>query len=63
MRTKGSCKFEPYYKVEKYNELICAWNPIQKVFPSKEQAEHFASTKGYTKTRVLKFTEKGVIYE
>tara|TARA_R110000868_G_scaffold278748_2_gene538864 strand:- start:1422 stop:1613 length:192 start_codon:yes stop_codon:yes gene_type:complete len=62
MRTKGSCQFDPYYKVERYDERIGAWRPIQKTFPSADLANHFAL--GYAKARIMRFSEKGVeIYQ
>jgi len=60
MRKKGSCQFAPYYKVERYDERIGAWKPIQKSFPSKDLAEQFANGTGYEKTRIMQITEKGV---
>jgi len=60
MRTKGSCQFAAYYKVERYDERISVWKPIQRSFPSKELAEQFANGTGYEKTRIMHITEKGV---
>jgi hypothetical protein len=38
MRTKGSCRFEPYYKVEWYNHTAFCWHVIQKAYPSEQKA-------------------------
>jgi hypothetical protein len=60
MRTKGSCRFAAYYKVERYDDKIGAWRPIQKSFPTQKAAETFAAGTGYAMWRLLRVTEKGV---
>jgi hypothetical protein len=60
MRTKGSCRFEAYYKIEHYDNRFCVWRVIQKSFSSAAAAEAFAIGTGYEKTRVIKITEKGI---
>jgi len=60
MRTKGSCRFAAYYKVEHYDQRFCVWRVIQKAFDSITAAESFAIGAGYEKTRVIKITEKGI---
>ena len=37
MRTKGSCRFAPYYKVEWYDATALCWRVIQKAFSTEEQ--------------------------
>lgn len=60
MRTKGSCRFAAYYKIERFDHRIAAWRPIQKTFPSVELAELFAKGTGYDSYRILRIDEKGV---
>lgn len=60
MRTKGSCQFHPYYKVERYDDKIMAWTPIQKVFRSIDDAKTCCYEDKSEKRRVMRFTEKGV---
>ena len=55
MRTKGSYRFEAYYKLEKYDDRKCCWTPIQKPFPSFTDADK-ARPKG--KTRVMRVEGK-----
>lgn len=41
-RTKASVRFDPYYKVQWYDEIICAWRDIQRQFSTPEEAiQHF----------------------
>jgi len=55
MRTKGSCRFDPYYKVEWYDPTALCWRVIQKAHPTEKQARE-AMPK--TKTcRLQKVTE------
>ena len=60
MRTKGSCQFKPYYKVERWDEAMMVWRPIQKTFGSITSAELLAVSTGYIKCRVIKMTETGM---
>lgn len=57
MRTKGSCRFEPYYKLEFYDPKIGAWRVIQKSFVSFDAAKQ-AMPQG-KQSRVMRFTESG----
>jgi hypothetical protein len=34
MRIKGSCRFEPYYKAQWYDEKTAAWRDVKKQFSS-----------------------------
>jgi len=38
MRTKGSCRFEAYFKAQFYDPMPGAWRDIQKAFPTEEGA-------------------------
>jgi hypothetical protein len=57
MRTKGSCRFEAYYKAEVFDPRIAAFRPIQKSYASEQLARE-SFPKGKT-CRVVKTTEKG----
>jgi hypothetical protein len=57
MRTKGSCRFTAYYKVQFFDDSQIAWMDIQKMHPTEDDARaNFISGK---KCRVMKVTEKG----
>jgi hypothetical protein len=60
MRTKGSCRFEAYYKIERFDDRIGAWRPIQKAFPDLKSAKEFAGKTGYRDQRFLKISELGM---
>jgi hypothetical protein len=60
MRTKGSCKFDAYYKVEWRDEKIGAWRPIQKSFATQEAAAQFAKTTKHALCRLISISEKGL---
>lgn len=57
MRTKGSCRFKAYYKIEKWDDRISVWKPIQKAFPTLQNANN-ARPKG--KTRIMECSEAGI---
>ena len=57
MRTQGSCRFEPYYKLEWRDESIGAWRPIQKSFPTINLAK--AAQKVGKIWRIIERSEKG----
>lgn len=57
MRTKGSCRFEPYFKVEVWDKALMCWKPIQKSHQSKEAAESSAPSGNF---RILAITENGI---
>lgn len=38
MRRKGSARFEPYYKLDRYDPVMCVWRPVGGTFPSEEDA-------------------------
>lgn len=60
MRTKNSCRFEAYYKIEHYDHRFCVWKVIQKTFKTIDEAQKFAEGTGYEKTRIMQVTEKGI---
>lgn len=57
MRTKGSCRFAAYYKVEWYDRAIMSWRVIQKAYPTELEAK--ANYKKGYECRLVKTTEKG----
>lgn len=38
MRKRGSARFDPYYKVQWYDAVTCAWRDIQRPYPDEETA-------------------------
>jgi len=56
MRTKGSCRFKTYFKVEVWSDKNCCWVPIQKTYETRGEAEKSATGK----FRVMEFSEKGI---
>lgn len=59
MRTKGSCRFAAYYKIQFWRADALSWQDIQKSFPTPADARAFAKGTGYEKTRVMEITDKG----
>jgi hypothetical protein len=57
MRTKGSCRFENYYKVQFWNERQLAWHDVQKSHPTSDDAR--AAFIPGKKCRVMEVTTKG----
>jgi hypothetical protein len=57
MRTKGSCRFTAYYKVQFWNERALAWHDVQKSHQTEEAARALF-IQGKT-CRVMEITEKG----
>jgi len=57
MRTKGSCRFAAYYKIEVFDPKISAFKPIQKSYQNEELARR-SFPKGKT-CRIIKTTEQG----
>ena len=58
MRTKGSCRFAAYYKVETYDPRLCVWRVIQKSHATIESAKS-AMPKG-KQSRIIKMSESGM---
>ncbi|MDA1277474.1 MAG: hypothetical protein O2960_26025 [Verrucomicrobia bacterium] len=56
-RKAGSCRFSPYYKLEWFDNSLCVWRPLQKSFPTIEQAVTGKSPG--RKWRVFKVSETG----
>ena len=56
MRTKGSCRFTDYYKVQFQNHML-SWQDVQKAFAT-DDAARAAFIHGKT-CRVIRVTEKG----
>ncbi len=56
MRKPGSCRFEPYFKVQFQNHIM-AWQDVQKAFATEEKARA-AFVPGKV-CRVMRVTEKG----
>lgn len=58
MRVKNSCRFEPFFKLEYFDERLMVWKVIQKPFSTIEKAK--SQIKLNKKFRIMKVTEKGV---
>jgi hypothetical protein len=56
-RTKGSVRFDPYYKLETWNPRALAWSPVQRRFET-ETAAVSAAQRG--QFRVMIVTESGI---
>jgi hypothetical protein len=56
MRTKGSCRFEPYYKAQRFDEKQLAWRDVQKQFATHDEAR---AAFGKGKWRVMEITMNG----
>ena len=54
MRTKGSCRFETYYKIEVWNKRNACWMPVQKTYPTQEKAVEAAPSGKY---RIMECSE------
>jgi len=58
MRIKGSCKFNPYWKAERWNERLSCWQVVMKAYDTLELAQlHVKISPG--KYRITEATEKG----
>lgn len=57
MRTRGSCRFEPYYKVQVRDERTLAWRDIQKAHPTRAAAK--AAAPAGEQCRLVEVTEAG----
>jgi hypothetical protein len=57
MRTKGSCRFTAYYKVQFFDDKNLTWKDVQKAHPSEKDARaNFISGKT---CRVMEVSEAG----
>lgn len=58
MRMQGSARFEPYFKVQRFDEISQAWKDIQKAHPTEREA--WASVAGRAgRYRVMRIAEDG----
>ena len=58
MRNKGSCKFDPYWKIERWNAKMMCWQVVQISYPTLESAR-FHVEAGQWKYRITECTENG----
>lgn len=57
VRTRGSCRFEPYWKVQAWDAPSLAWKDVQKAHPSPEAARS-AAPRG-VRVRLVEVSESG----
>lgn len=57
MRTHGSCRFEPYYKVQTWNAVALAWEDVQRSYTTQVLAEADFPSSG--RARVMEVTMAG----
>jgi len=57
MRTKGSARFAPYYKVQEYDRRSAAWVDVQKAHATPEAAR--AAYRPGVRCRIMEITERG----
>lgn len=57
MRTKGSCRFDPYYKVQWYDAASLCWRDVQKAHKTAAEAE--ANYLRGKQCRTMEVTEAG----
>jgi hypothetical protein len=57
MRTKGSARFAPYYKVQRWEERTLSWRDVQRSHPTPEAAR--AAYPPGARCRVMEVTEQG----
>ena len=60
MRVKGSCRFETYYKIQRWDAEWMAWRDIQRAFKSPGDAE-LSAPEG-AKYRLVTISESGRTY-
>lgn len=58
MRNKGSCKFTPYWKIERWSAKMMCWQVIQISYQTLEAARLHAEA-GRGKYRITECTENG----
>lgn len=58
MRNKGSCKFDPYWKIERWNAKLMCWQVVQISYPTLESARLHVEV-GHGKYRITECTENG----
>jgi len=57
MRTRGSARFAPYYKVQEYDPRSAVWIDVQKAHPTLAAAR--AAYRPGVRCRVMEVTERG----
>jgi hypothetical protein len=57
MRTKGSARFAPYFKVQWWDARTCAWLDVQRAHSTLEAAR--AACRPGVRCRVMEITERG----
>lgn len=56
-RRAGSVRFDPYYKLQRWDGRSAAWRDVQKAHVTAEQAKDTATEPG--RYRVMEVTEEG----
>jgi hypothetical protein len=57
MRTRGSARFAPYYKVQEYDPPSAVWVDVQKARPTAAAAR--AACRPGVRCRIMEITERG----
>jgi hypothetical protein len=57
MRTRGSARFAPYYKVQWWDARACAWIDVQRAHPTLEATR--AACRPSVRCRIMEITERG----
>ena len=57
MRTRGSARFAPYYKVQEYEPRSAVWVDVQKAHATPEAAR--AAYRPGVRCRIMEITERG----
>ena len=57
MRTKGSARFAPYYKVQEYDPRSAVWLDVQKAHATLASAR--AACRPGVRCRIMEITERG----
>jgi hypothetical protein len=61
MRTKGSCRFAPYFKVEWYDPIALCWRVIQKAHPTEQEARDAMPKNKQCRIQKVTETERTII--
>lgn len=57
MRSKGSTRFDPYFKVQVWEDRSCAWKDLQRSFDTVEAAR--CAFPAASVCRVMEISESG----
>lgn len=57
MRTRGSCRFEPYFKVQVWDARGLAWRDVQAAHPT--EADAWAAAPAGKRCRLMRIHERG----